>query len=126
MTDRSLISAMIRGARRRCPACGAGAMFDRFLKVHERCPACAEELHHHRADDAPPYVVMFIVGHVVVAAMLWYEIAYHPAMWLHAAIFLPLTVLLSLALMQPVKGALVGLQWANEMHGFDPQEKRQT
>ncbi|WP_420391733.1 DUF983 domain-containing protein [Acuticoccus sp.] len=120
MTDRSPFESILRGARRRCPRCGTGRLFEGFLKVRHDCASCGEALHHHRADDAPPYVVMLIVGHVVVGAMLYLEIAYAPAMWVHAAIFLPLTVAMSLLLLEPTKGALVGLQWANRMHGFDP------
>ena len=33
---------------------------------------------------------------------------------------LPLTAGLALGLLQPVKGAIVGWQWAHYMHGFDP------
>ncbi|WP_245943844.1 DUF983 domain-containing protein [Acuticoccus kandeliae] len=116
--SRSLIDAMLNGGRCRCPKCGKGRLFGRFLKVEPTCAHCGEELHHQRADDAPPYMVMLIVGHVVVGLMLSFEIAYHPPMWLHAAIFLPMTVALSFILLQPVKGALIAIQWANEMHGF--------
>ena len=123
MSERSLLQAMLRGALARCPHCGIGPMFEGFLGVHDACPHCGEELHHHRADDAPPYVVMFIVGHVVIGAMLVYEMAAQPAMWLHAAIFMPMTVIMSLALLRPVKGALIALQWAKRMHGFDPEER---
>ncbi|XWN32280.1 MAG: DUF983 domain-containing protein [Devosia sp.] len=118
MTNRPKFAAMFRGARGKCPRCGTGHLFEKFLKVADTCDNCGQPFHHHRADDAPPYVTMFIVGHVIVGAMLYYEIAYQPPMWLHAAIWLPLTILMSLWLMQPVKGALVGLQWANRMHGF--------
>lgn len=117
---------MLNGLKGRCPRCGKGRLFTGFLKVNDTCPNCGEELHHHRADDAPPYVVMFVVAHVVVGVMLWLEIVHAPPMWLHAAIFLPLTVAMSLALLPPVKGALVGLQWANRMHGFDPEGEHGT
>ena len=112
MVERSVLGALISGLRCRCPSCGAGRMFHGYLKVNDACPRCGEALFHHRADDAPPYVVMLIVGHILVAIMLWLEIAYTPALWLHAAIFLPLTIVLSLALLPPVKGALVAVQWA--------------
>lgn len=118
--ERSHVQAILRGALCRCPRCGEGKMFGRFLKVRDHCEACGQELFHHRADDAPPYVVMMIVGHVVIAAMLYVEILYSPAMWVHAALWGPLAILMSFALLQPVKGGLVGLQWANRMHGFDP------
>jgi uncharacterized protein (DUF983 family) len=112
-----------RGLLGRCPNCGQGRMFRAYLKVAGYCPACGEALHHHQADDAPPYFTMLIVGHVIVASVLGVEVTWHPAIWLHLAIWLPLTVLLSLWLLPRVKGAIVGLQWANRMHGFDPSHQ---
>lgn len=126
MTDRSILEAMTRGFIGRCPSCGEGAIFRGFLKVNDHCPACGEALHHHRADDAPPYIVILIVGHVVVGLGLSYEMASMPPMWVHAAIFLPMTVAMSLALLRPVKGALIGLQWAIRMHGFHTDGERWT
>lgn len=115
---RPLLRSMGRGALCRCPACGTGRLFRAYLKVADRCEACGEELHHQRADDAPPYFVMFIVGHVVIAACLAVEIRWHPAFWIHFALWLPLTVVMTLGLLPVVKGAIVALQWANRMHGF--------
>ena len=123
--ERSVLLSLLRGARLTCPACGKGAMFRRYLKVADNCPDCGEALHHHRADDAPPYFTIVIVGHVVVGLMLAVEMAYHPPLWLHAAIWLPLTLLLALLLLPPIKGALVGLQWALLMHGFDPDAEEE-
>ena len=97
-------------------------MFRAFLKVADHCPACGEAFHHHRADDAPAYFVILIVGHIVVPVALAVETAYAPSYWLHAALWLPLTVGMSLYLLQPIKGALVSLQWALRMHGFNPAQ----
>ncbi|HKA65245.1 MAG TPA: DUF983 domain-containing protein [Methyloceanibacter sp.] len=123
--ERSVLLSLLRGTRLTCPACGKGAMFRRYLKVAETCPACGEALHHHRADDAPPYFTIVIVGHIVVGLVLAVEMAYRPPLWLHAALWLPLTVLLALLILPPVKGALVGLQWALLMHGFDPDAEEE-
>jgi uncharacterized protein (DUF983 family) len=109
-----------RGLSGRCPSCGIGKMFRAFLKVADRCAVCGEALHHHRADDAPAYFVILIVGHVVVPLALVVEVAYAPPYWLHATLWLPLTIGLAVGLLQPIKGAIVGWQWANYMHGFDP------
>ena len=108
-----------RGLCGHCPRCGTGKMFRAFLKVADCCPACGEALHHHRADDAPAYFVILIVGHVVVPLALVVEVAYSPPYWLHAMLWLPLTIGLAVGLLQPIKGAIVGWQWANYMHGFD-------
>jgi hypothetical protein len=43
---------------------------------------------------------------------------------LQLAIWLPVTLFSSLALLQPVKGAIVGLQWQTGMHGFEHSKKR--
>jgi uncharacterized protein (DUF983 family) len=121
--SRPILGSLWRGAGLKCPACGAGRMFRRYLKVADTCAHCGEALHHQRADDAPPYFTIVIVGHVVVGLVLTMEMAYHPPLWLHAALWLPLTVILTLIVLPSVKGALVALQWALLMHGFDPDFK---
>ena len=116
---RDLWSAMKRGFRCRCPRCGEGKMFRAFLKTADNCPVCGLDFTPHRADDLPAYLVIVIVGHIVVPIALWVETNYSPAVWLQLAAYLPFTFLSSLALLQPVKGSVVGLQWALRMHGFD-------
>jgi uncharacterized protein (DUF983 family) len=95
-----------------------GRLFGRYLKVNEACPACGEALHHHRADDAPPYFTIMVVGHVIVGAILPVERAFMPPLWLHAVVWLPLALAMSLWLLPRIKGGIVGLQWALYMHGF--------
>jgi uncharacterized protein (DUF983 family) len=118
--ERRLGQSMLRGGLCRCPACGSGKLFHRYLKVADHCQDCNEALHHHRADDAPPYFTISIVGHIIVALVLWVEMAYQPALWVHASLWMPLTLFMALVMLPPIKGALVGLQWALLMHGFDP------
>jgi uncharacterized protein (DUF983 family) len=108
-----------RGFRGRCPRCGEGKLFRAFLKVDDHCPVCDLDYTPHRADDLPAYLVIVIVGHIVVPTALFIETDYSPPVWLQLAIYLPLTLVLSLALLQPVKGAVVGMQWALRVHGFD-------
>jgi uncharacterized protein (DUF983 family) len=109
---------MKRGFRGRCPHCGQGKLFQKYLKTVDRCAICGEEFHHHRADDLPAYVVIFLVGHLVVAGLMSAEQHSEWPIVVHAILWPALTVVLSLALIQPVKGAIVGLQWAMRMHGF--------
>jgi len=116
---RHAFEAVWRGFCGRCPACGEGRLFRAFLKVKDACPACGEELHHHRADDFPAYLVIVIVGHIVVPLVLSVETNFAPAYWLHVAMWLPLTLALSIGLIQPVKGAVVAVQWFIGMHGFE-------
>ena len=116
---RDVLLAIRRGLAQRCPNCGKGALFWKYLKVTDNCPACAEALHHHRADDAPAYFTIVIVGHFIVGGILALHKALAPPEWVQLAIWMPLTLVSCLWLLPRVKGALVGLQWALYMHGFD-------
>jgi len=119
---RDLRAALVRGLRGRCPHCGEGRLFRAFLKAADYCPACGEPMHHQRADDAPAYFVILIVGHIVVPILLAVETAYAPPIWVHLAIWPALTLAMSLLLLQPIKGAIINLQWGCRMHGFNPSE----
>jgi uncharacterized protein (DUF983 family) len=110
--------AVLRGLVGRCPNCGRGRMFSRFLKVADRCTACGEELFHQRADDFPAYLVIVLVGHIVVPLLLLVEIEYAPPLWFQATFWPALTLALALAFIQPVKGAIIAIQWYGKMHGF--------
>jgi uncharacterized protein (DUF983 family) len=116
---RDVWTAMKRGFRGRCPRCGEGKLFRAFLKTADNCSVCGLDFTPHRADDLPAYLVIVIVGHVMVPIFLLIETNYAPPVWLQLSIYLPLVLFASLALLQPVKGAVVGLQWALRMHGFD-------
>ena len=117
-SEPTMAVALARGTVCRCPNCGEGHLFRKYLKVADTCPVCGEEFSHHRADDMPAYIVMSIVGHIVVGLVLWVEFTYAWPSWLHLSVWLPLTVVLTLGLLQPVKGFIVALQWALRMHGF--------
>lgn len=119
---RDLKQAMIRGFMGRCPHCGEGKLFRGFAKTVDDCAVCGEHIDHHRADDLPAYLVIFIVGHIVVGAFMGIEAASTLSTWQHLAIWIPLTIVSALALIRPIKGAVVGLQWANYMHGFGGED----
>ena len=122
---RDVWTALKRGFRGRCPRCGEGKLFRAFLKVDDHCSACGLDFTPHRADDLPAYLVIVIVGHIVVPTILWIETDYAPSLPLQLAIYLPATLIASLLLLQPVKGAVVAVQWALRMHGFDEQNPTQ-
>jgi uncharacterized protein (DUF983 family) len=116
--DRPLGRSIKRGLHGKCPHCGEGILFRRFIKPVDNCPQCGEDFTPQRADDLPAYIVVLIVGHIMVAGFLATEMLLSLPNWVHLAIWAPFTILASLALLQPVKGAVISLQWANRMHGF--------
>lgn len=115
---RPWLAASARGFRLRCPDCGTGALMQSYGVVVRHCAGCGTELHHHRADDAPPYFTIMIVGHTIIPLLVLAEKLWHPELWIHFVIWLPLTFALTLWLLPRVKGSVVGLQWAMRMHGF--------
>ena len=116
--DRPVGRSLRRGWRCRCPNCGSGPILRGYLKVRDTCPVCSEELFHHRADDGPAYLTILIVGHLMAPMILWVFTAYRPDPWVLATGFSIGTVALSLFLLARLKGAVVAMQWAKEMHGF--------
>jgi len=121
---RPIARSLWRGSLNRCPNCGHGRIFAAsFLASEARCAACGEEFSHHRADDLPAYLVILIVGHIVVAAFVSAEKLFGLSTFQHLAIWTPVTIIASIALLRPVKGAVIGLQWALRMHGFSGEEE---
>ncbi len=119
VADRPLGPALLRGWRGRCPGCGGGPMMSSFLTVRQSCVSCGEELHHHRADDAPAWATILIVGHVVVSLLLFVETRFAPPLWMHWAVWPVVTLGMAIWLLPRIKGMVVAMQWALRMHGFD-------
>lgn len=118
LPDRPVLGAMLKGVRGKCPSCGVTPLFAKGLKVQDCCQNCGEELHHHRADDLPAYLNIFIVGHIVVAATMVVMDMKILSLWPLVTLSAVSAVLLALLLMRPLKGMVVGVQWALRMHGF--------
>ncbi|HKM63915.1 MAG TPA: DUF983 domain-containing protein [Acidisphaera sp.] len=104
-----LLTAVGRGLANRCPSCGKTHLFQGYLRVTPVCTNCGAPLGLARADDAPPYFTVLLVGHIIVPLMFLTDRAWTPPVWTMAAIFLPLTLALSLLLLRPIKGGTVGL-----------------
>jgi uncharacterized protein (DUF983 family) len=116
--ERSFLQASLRGLACKCPSCGDGKVFNGFLSVTPVCEACGEDLSHQRADDLPAYLNIFVVGHVVIGAMMVLMTFDVLGMWATMAVTIVLCVASAFLLMRPLKGMVVGTQWALRMHGF--------
>ncbi len=112
-----LWAGMKSGLAGRCPECGRGRLFHRYLKVNQQCDQCGLALGEFRSDDAPPYFTIFIVGHLVVPAMFAVEKAFFPPIWVHMSIWGVVTLALTLGMLPLVKGAVIGAQWALRIRG---------
>ncbi len=110
--------ALKTGLLCRCPACGSAPLFQGFLSVRERCIACRADLSGQDSGDGPVPFVIFLVGSVIVGLALFAEVRYEPPVWLHLALWLPLTVILVLTLMRPAKALMIALQYKHRRQDF--------
>jgi uncharacterized protein (DUF983 family) len=114
--------SILRGLMQRCPRCGEGHLFRAYLKPVDSCSACGEPLGHIRADDFPPYLTILVVGHIVIPLVLVSEQAGMSSA-AQFALWLPVTVGLTLLLLPRLKGAIIGLMWSMGMTGKDAGDR---
>jgi uncharacterized protein (DUF983 family) len=104
----------LAGALGRCPACGKGPLYAGFLKLAPACASCGHPLGEADSGDGPAVFVIIVVGFLIVFSALFAEIAYHPPVWVHLVLWLPLGAVLSLGLLRPMKGLMVAAQIRNK------------
>ena len=109
--DHSLRAAARRGLGGRCPRCGEGALFAGFLTVAPRCERCGLDYSFADSADGPAFFVMSFAGFVVVCAALVVEVLFQPPYWLHALLWIPLILVMTLLPLRPAKGLLIALQF---------------
>jgi uncharacterized protein (DUF983 family) len=115
----ALLHAMSRGLRGRCPRCGTGHLFYRYLKVSPVCPDCRLDLDSFPSDDGPAYFTILLVGHLVVAPLLLFPFIWRSPIWvILPATLIPLTVA-TLAILPRTKGAVIGALYALRINRAD-------
>lgn len=105
---------LLAGLKSRCPNCGEGRLFSGFLKVAPACDRCGYDLAKADSGDGPAVFVILIAGFLCAFTMLFVEMAYKPPIWVHLVVFLPLTLVVCMGLLRPLKGVLLAAQFANK------------
>ncbi|MDB5474568.1 MAG: hypothetical protein JWP49_79 [Phenylobacterium sp.] len=108
----ALAPSVFRGVKGRCPACGQGRLFWKYLKVNGRCEACDQDLARYPADDGPAYLTILLVGHLIVAPMLFFPIVWRSNPLYSLPIILSALAIVTLAVLPRVKGGWVGMMYA--------------
>jgi len=106
----TLSGSILAGLSCACPRCGKGKLFQGFLTVRPRCEACGLNFSFADSGDGPAVFIMFLAGFIVVGAALVTEVMYHPPYWVHAALWLPLILIVTLGPLRPMKGMMIALQ----------------
>jgi uncharacterized protein (DUF983 family) len=95
----------------RCPRCGKGPLFKGFLTIAPKCAVCGLDFAPIDTGDGPAVFVILIAGFLIVGAALVTEVLFAPPYWVHLVLWLPLTLIVSLGLLRPIKTALAALQY---------------
>lgn len=107
----TLSGAIVAGLYCRCPRCGRGKLFHGFVTLRPRCEACGLDYNFADSGDGPAVFIMFLAGFIVVGAALVTEVLYQPPYWVHAALWLPLILIVTLGPLRPMKGLMIALQY---------------
>ena len=105
---------LLAGAAGRCPNCGEGWLFEGFLKVSPRCEACGFDLAKADSGDGPAVFVILIAGFIVAFGALFTMVAFRASVWVTLAIWLPMTLIICLVLLRPMKGLMIAAQFMNK------------
>lgn len=104
-----------------CPKCGNGVLLDGFLKLKPSCSSCGLDYAFADSGDGPAVFVILLAGAAIVALVLWTEVNYQPPIWLHLVLFLPLTLILCLGMLRPLKAALIHQQYRKQAEQGRPR-----
>jgi len=107
----SAVSPYVAGLTCRCPRCGKGKLFSGFLTLRPRCEACGLDYSFADVGDGATVFVILISGFLVVGAMLLTEVIYQPPFWVHAVLWLPIILLMTMGPLRPMKAGLMALQY---------------
>ena len=108
------------GLRCRCPRCGEGRLFAGLLSIRPRCSACGLDYAAVDSGDGPAVFVIMIAGFIVVGLALFVEVKYEPPYWVHAVLWIPTILVISLGLLRPFKATLIALQYRHKVtEGFE-------
>ncbi len=105
------LSPVATGLAGACPRCGEGRLYDGFISLKPACSACGLDYDFADAGDGPAVFVILIAGFLVVGLALFVEVKYEPPLWLHLAVFLPLTLIVCLGMLRPLKAMFIAAQF---------------
>jgi len=94
-----------------CPKCGKGKLYKGFLNFADRCSECDLDYADFEKGDGPAVFIILIMGFIVVGFALVVEVKYQPALWLHALFWGPMITGGSIAMLRPVKGLMIAMQY---------------
>lgn len=109
--DRTTGQIILLGIKGKCPRCGQGKVFSSYLKIADQCPNCGLGLEGHDTGDGAVVPAMLLIGSLVVGMAAYVELSFEPPLWLHAVLWVPVIIGLTMTILQPLKGISIALQY---------------
>ena len=105
------VNPVLAGVACRCPNCGEGRLFQGFLTVMPECEACGFDLRKADSGDGPAVFIILIAGFLIVGLAVIVEFIWRPPYWVHAILWIPLVLIVTLGMLRPLKALMVALQF---------------
>lgn len=102
------------GWRGRCPRCGEGRLYAKFLTIAERCPVCDLDFAFENVGDGAVPFLILLVGAVGVGLGAWVLLTFATPVWVPIMITTPVVTALTLYLLPRAKGLMISLQYVNK------------
>lgn len=98
----------------RCPRCHEANLYDGFLSLAPACEKCGLSYAKFDSGDGPAVFIILIAGFLVCGLALWTEVNFQPPYWVHALLWLPLILIVTLGLLRPLKSWLIHQQFKHK------------
>lgn len=105
-----------------CPRCRRGRLFRGLLTVVDTCDSCGLDLRGHDSGDGPAVLVIMLLGAIVVTLVFWVEFRFEPPFWVHAVLWLPVTLGLAIVMLRFLKGLLIAMQFIHRSTALGPTD----
>ncbi len=97
-----------------CPKCGSKTMFAGMLAFADRCRVCSLDFSRFNVGDGPAALVTLAVGTITVALAIWLQLSVEPPLWVHAVLWIPLTLVLVIGMLRVTKAGLLASEYQNQ------------
>jgi uncharacterized protein (DUF983 family) len=116
-----ILLVLSRGLRRRCPRCGEGALFRRWIESNKRCSVCGV-LYQRNYGDTWAFII--ITDRIpILAGIVAIYFGYESTGWLGATLFFLALVVPLLATIPQRQGLAIALDYLSRIYLPDPSDE---
>ena len=106
-----------------CPQCGKASIFKGVYSRKDFCANCDLKFLDEDSADGPAYVAICLVGFMVTTLALFVEFFYSPPFWVHAVLWIPFVLIMSMVLLRLAKGLFIGMEYRWHIGTYKQQLK---